>query len=192
MEGRAYGAEVYLRDKFMNRMDITLSYTWVRSSSEGKKGDFIPSAWDNRHILNITAFANLKKNWAIGLKWRFVGGAPYTPYDLDRSSLVQAWNVQGQGYLDYNRYNSERLSNFQQLDLRVDKEYYFRKWSLNLYLDIQNLYNYKSKGAPNLVQERDAGGNPVIDPENPTHYKLKYLGNESGTILPALGIIIEL
>lgn len=191
-KGKAYGLELYYKDKLMKKVDVTLSYTLVRSSSEDKYGDFIPSAWDNRHILNLTAFASLKRNWEIGMKWRFVGGAPYTPYDLERSSLINAWNVQGQGYFDYNLYNTERLSGFQQLDVRIDKEYYFKKWSLNVYLDIQNLYNFKSEGSPYLVQERDANGNPVIDPEDPTRYKLKYLKNESGTVLPSLGIIVEL
>jgi len=192
VRGRAYGAEVFYKDKLMKRVDLTVSYTLVRSLSEDKTGEFIPSAWDNRHILNITAFTGLKNNWEIGLKWRFVGGAPYTPFDEDRSSLIEAWNVQGQGYLDYDRYNSERLSAFQQLDLRIDKEYYFKKWSLNVYLDIQNLYNFKSESAPNLILQRDANGNPLIDPANPGRYLLKELKNDSGTLLPSIGIIVEI
>jgi len=191
VRGKAYGAEVYYKDKVLKKVDFTLSYTLVRSSSEDKKGEFIPSAWDNRHILNLTAFTSLKRNWEFGLKWRLVGGAPYTPWDLEKSAIIEAWNVQGQGYLDYNRYNSERLSMFQQLDLRIDKEYFFRKWSLNIYLDIQNLYNFKSEGTPNLVLERNPDGSPIIVGD-PPKYKLKTLANESGTILPSLGIIIEL
>ncbi|MBK7174560.1 MAG: TonB-dependent receptor [Bacteroidales bacterium] len=192
VKGKAYGLEVYYKDKIMKNVDLTVSYTLVRSSSENSKGEYIPSAWDNRHIINVTGFANLGKNWEIGMKWRFVGGAPYTPYDLDRSSLISAWNVQGQGYFDYQQYNTQRLSGFHQLDLRVDKEFFFKKWSLNIYLDIQNLYNFKSEGAPNLVQVRDASGIPLTDPEDPSRYQLKYLQNESGTVLPAIGIIVEI
>jgi hypothetical protein len=190
--GKAWGAEVFFREKMSKYFDATISYTWVRSSFEDKHGDFISSAWDNRHILNLTALATLKKNWTIGAKWRFVGGAPYTPYDEQKSSLIEAWDVKGQGYIDYNRYNAERLTSFHQLDLRVDKEYFFKKWSLNLYLDIQNLYNFKAKQPDVLVLVRDGNGVPVIDPENPAHYKLKYLNSESGTVLPTIGIIIEL
>jgi len=190
--GKAWGAEAFFREKISKYFDATISYTWVRSSFEDKHGDFIPSAWDNRHILNLTALATLDKNWTIGAKWRFVGGAPYTPYDEQKSALIEAWDVKGQGYIDYNRYNAERLTSFHQLDLRVDKEYYFKKWSLNLYLDIQNLYNFKAKQPDVLVLVRDANGLPVIDPEDPAHYKLKYLSSESGTVLPTIGIIIEL
>jgi hypothetical protein len=191
-KGKAWGAELYYREKISQVFDVTVSYTWVRSSFEDKHGVFIPSAWDNRNILNITALATLKRNWDIGIKWRFVGGAPYTPYDVDRSSLIEAWDAKGQGYLDYNLYNTNRLNVFHQLDLRVDKEYYFKKWSLNLYLDIQNLYNFKAQQPDVLVQERDTNGQALINPVDPTRYKLKYIPSESGTVLPTIGIIVEL
>lgn len=188
--GKAWGAEVYFREKITKNIDATLSYTWVRSSFEDKHGDFIPSAWDNRHIMNITALASLKRNWEIGIKWRFVGGAPYTPYDFEKSSLIEAWDVQGRGYLDYNQFNNQRLGIFHQLDLRVDKEYFFKKWSLNVYLDIQNLYNFKAQQPDELVQVRDENGQPVI--KDPLNYELKYLPSESGTVLPTVGIIVEI
>ena len=35
--------------------------------------------------------------------------------------------------------NSQRLKNFSQLDLRLDKKINFRKTSLNLFLDFQNI-----------------------------------------------------
>jgi len=191
-KGRAFGAELYYRDRFMDKLSVILSYTFVRSEFDDKKGELIPSAWDNRHILNISTAADLGKNWNIGAKWRFVGGAPYTPYDYNRSSLIEAWDARGQGYPDFNLYNTERLANFHQLDLRIDKEYFFKKWSLNIYVDVQNAYNFKSKDPDVLVLQRDVNGNPVIDPNDPTRYSLKYLPSESGTILPTLGIIIEL
>ncbi len=191
-KGNSWGVELYYREKLSRVFDVTVSYTWVRSSFEDKHGDFIPSAWDNRNIVNITALASLKKNWDIGIKWRFVGGAPYTPYDEARSSLIEAWNATGQGYIDYNLYNTERLKVFHQLDLRVDKQYFFKKWSLNLYLDIQNVYNFKAQQPDVLVQVRDANGQPVINPQDPTRYELKYLPSESGTLLPTVGIIVEL
>jgi outer membrane receptor for ferrienterochelin and colicin len=189
--GRAYGLEVYYRDRLADLLNVILSYTFVRSEFEDKTGKLIPSAWDNRHILNLTASAEFGKNWNLGVKWRYVGGAPYTPYDVSRSSLKTAWDARGQGYPDFNRFNTGRLKNFQELDLRLDKEYFFKKWSLNLYLDVQNAYNYKSKEPDVLVLKRDASGKPLTDPADPARYLLKYLPSESGTVLPTLGIIVE-
>lgn len=189
-KGRAYGFEVYLRDKIMDQVDIILSYTFVRSEFKDNKDIFIPSAWDNRHLLNLTVGHEFKRNWNIGAKWRFVGGGPYTPWDLDRSSLKEAWDARQQGYLDYSKFNTLRMGGFHQLDMRVDKQYFFEKWSLNLYVDIQNLYNFKQDGAPNLILDSSFGDdNVIIGP--PARYHLKEVVNQSGTILPTVGIIVE-
>ena len=37
--------------------------------------------------------------------------------------------------------NSERLASFHQLDLRVDRKFTFKRWSLTVYLDVSNVYN---------------------------------------------------
>jgi len=191
-KGKAWGVELYFSEKLTNNIEATLSYTWVTSTFEDKHGDFIPSAWDNGHILNVSVLGTLNKGWTIGTKWRFVGGAPFTPYDIDKSSLIAAWNVRGQGYLNYDKYNEERLGVFHQLDLRVDKEFFFKKWMLNVYLDVQNLYNFKAKQPDALILMRDSNGNPIVDPLDSSRYKLKYLASESGTVLPTIGIIVEL
>jgi outer membrane receptor for ferrienterochelin and colicin len=190
--GKAWGAELSYREKLSKTFDLNVNYTWVRSSFKDKNGVYIPSAWDNRYILNMTLLTSLERNWEIGLKWRLIGGAPYTPYDVEESSLIEAWDAKGQGYLDYDLYNTQRLSVFHQLDIRVDKEYFFKKWSLNLYLDIQNLYNFKAEQPPDLVPVYGEDGQPQVNPEDPTRYILKYLPSDAGTVLPTIGIIIEI
>ena len=190
-DGRAYGVEFLARMKEFKNTNLVLSYTFVRSEFIGNNSTWIPSSWDNRHLLNLTATTSLGKNWDMGFKWRFVGGAPYTPFDLDRSSLKTAWDIQGQGYPDYARFNSGRLKAFHQLDLRIDKQYFFKGWSLMLYVDVQNVYNHKADQPALLLRESDTEGNPVTDPSDPLRYKLKFLDSEGGTVLPTIGVIIE-
>lgn len=190
-DGRAYGAELYVRESFPGKINVILSYTYVRSEFAGSNEKLIPSAWDNRHLFNAIVSKDFKRNWYVGMKWRFVGGSPYTPWDLNRSSLISAWDSRRQGFLDYARFNSLRQGNFQQLDLRVDKQYFFGKWSLNVYVDIQNLYNFKLDGPPNLITQTDDFGNSIVDPANPDRYLMKNIINESGTVLPTIGIIVE-
>jgi hypothetical protein len=189
--GQAYGLEVYVRDQLLSSINFILSYTFVRSEFKDNDDIYVPSSWDNRHLLNLTVSREFKKNWNIGAKWRFVGGSPFTPWDMNRSSLIAAWDAKNQGYLDYNNFNTLRTESFHQLDLRVDKQYFFEKWSLNLYLDIQNLYNFQQEGAPNLVTQTDGMGNDLIDPLDPSRYLLKEVVNPAGTVLPTIGIIVE-
>lgn len=79
------------------------------------------SAWDNRFIANVSATYELPRHWSVGAKLSAIGGSPYTPYDEDKSSLAQAWDVQGRPYYDYSRYNAGRLDAFAQLDLRITR-----------------------------------------------------------------------
>jgi hypothetical protein len=190
-KGRAFGYELLVRLKEFRKINLVLSYTYVRSEFRGLESGWIPSSWDNKHLLNLTATKKFNHNWDLGLKWRFVGGAPFTPYDIEKSSYKAAWDLQGQGYLDYSRFNSGRLKAFHQLDLRIDKQYFYTGWSLMLYADIQNVYNHKADQRPLLLRESDSNNLPVTDPENPLKYSLKYITNESGTVLPTIGVIVE-
>jgi outer membrane receptor for ferrienterochelin and colicin len=190
-EGRAYGFELLGRLKEFKGLNLVFAYTFVRSEFKDYMGRFIPTAWDNRNLFNLTATKKFKNDWDLGLKFRLVGGAPYTPYDLQKSSLKAAWDQQGQGYLDYQKFNSKRLKAFHQLDLRVDKRFFYKGWSLMLYADVQNVYSFKADEPPILVRETEANGTPVTDPLDPLRYKLKYISGQAGTVLPTIGIIIE-
>ncbi|MDA3824027.1 MAG: TonB-dependent receptor [Bacteroidales bacterium] len=199
-EGRAYGAEFLYRNKDLLGFNIILSYTMVRSETKPLKEAlldrvWIPTAWDNRHLFNLTGFKKFKGNWQLGFKWRYVGGTPYTPIDLEASSSVLNWDYTGREILDYENYNSLRFSNFHQLDIRIDKEWFLKNLTLNLYMDIQNLYNYKTEGSQFLVQEFLENGEAVINnPEDPIalqRYAMNSLKSEVGTLLPSVGIIIK-
>ncbi len=197
-EGRAYGLELLFRHQDLFGLNVVLSYTYVRSEFREMNDqlevsdNFIPTSWDNQHLLNLTATREFKNNWEVGLKWRFVGGAPYTPLDRQKSSIISAWDARGRGYPNYDRLNSRRLDPFHQLDMRIDKKYFFDTWSLMLYLDVQNVYNFTADEPPVLVRRTNDNGEPVVDPNNPNRYELKTLEvEESGNILPSVGIIVE-
>ncbi|HSG67469.1 MAG TPA: hypothetical protein VK994_02085 [Bacteroidales bacterium] len=195
-EGKAVGAEVFAKGLVFSSINFIMSYTYVRSEFQDKFDEFVPSAWDNIHLFNISARKSFKGNWDVGAKWRIVGGSPYTPWDEYVSSFVVAWDARSGPYLDYDKFNELRLSAFHQLDVRVDKTWYFPKWSFALYLDIQNLYNFKAEQPDNLIRQLDEQGNPIITnpnaPVDQQRYQLKTLKNETGTVLPTLGIIVEL
>ncbi|HTX88474.1 MAG TPA: TonB-dependent receptor [Bacteroidales bacterium] len=191
-KGRAYGFELFYRDADLFKFNIMLSYTFVRSEFTDASGAYLPSSWDNRNLFNITIGRKFKYNWQVGVKWRYAGGAPYTPYDLDKSSRVSAWDAQGKGYLDYSEYNSLRLRSFNQLDIRVDKGFFFKKWSLMVYADVQNVLNYKAQQPDYLVNTQPDGSVvKYVDPQGVERYKLRLIPNTIGTILPAVGIMVD-
>ena len=158
---------------------------------EDKNLDLIPSSWDNRYIFNLAAGKKFKRNIELGVKFRYSGGAPYTPFDLATSSMRDVWDVNQQGYLDYNNVNSVRLADIHTLDIRLDKKWFFKSWSLNAYIDIQNLYNNKIKLRSDVSNNPDVG--PIIydSDGDPDRYSLYEIPNESGTVLPSIGLLIE-
>ena len=182
--GRAYGVETMLRWQIPERFNFVSSLTVFRSEYND-----IASAWDNRFILNVSGTYNLPRRWSIGGKLSYIGGAPYTPYDKEKSSLVEAWNAQGRPYYDYSKYNTERLPNFAQLDIRVDKSFYFHRCMVGFYLDLQNITGSKLK-QQDVIMSTGVIENPSA-PVGEQRYKMKYLKQESGTILPSIGVTVE-
>ena len=133
----------------------------------------------------------MKKNWEVGVKFRYFSGAPFTPFDQQASARKDVWDVTRTGVPNYNAINTQRLPATHQLDIRIDKKYFLKKTVLNIYLDIQNLYNNKTLLAPYLTVVTDQNGTAVEDPNNSGSYLLKELKNESGTILPSIGMMWE-
>jgi hypothetical protein len=190
-KGRSYGMEFLLQQKLNKGFYGIMAVTIVRSEFTNNGNSYLPSSWDNKFILSFTAGKKFKKNWELGGRWRLLGGQPYTPYDLALSSQKSNWDIYAQALPNYNQVNSNRLAPFHQLDIRLDKKYYFKRWNLDWYIDIQNAYNFKSQNQPYLLLQRDANGQPITDPNNSSAYLLKEIPNTSGQLLPTVGVIVE-
>jgi len=190
-KGRAYGIELLAQKKSFNGFYGIFSYTFVKSEFKDKRGMYIPSSWDNRHLLSITGGKKLKKNWEIGGKFRLVGGQPYTPYNYEASSVIANYNVSNSGILDYTKLNSERFKTYHQLDLRIDKTWYWEKLSFNFYVDIQNIYRSEFSSQSYLIPLQDANGANIVNPSDTSKYILEEIANTSGNTLPSFGIILD-
>ncbi len=190
--GRSYGLEFLAQRRLYKGVYGLLAYTLVRSEYEFE-GEFAPSAWDSRHIVSLTGGAKLKRDWEVGVRWLYSGGLPYTPYDIDVSMDREYWDSQGVPQLDYALLNANRNASFSQLDLRVDKKWFFKNWSLDVFMDIQNLFSQVPDAPPSLDVLRDpATGLPIPDPQSPGRYQPRYLNANAGTVVPAIGLIVEL
>ncbi|MFM9142391.1 MAG: TonB-dependent receptor [Bacteroidota bacterium] len=194
--GKTYGMELLLQQKLNKGFYGIMALTWVRSLFDNRIGnglptDPTPSAWDNRWLLTVTGGKIFAKNWEMGLRYRYVGAPPFTPFDS--SSLRKAvWDQFGRPFLDYSRLNANRSGATMQLDLRVDRKWDFKGWALNLYLDIQNVLNQQTQGPAFLVADRDrATGALISDPSDPTRYQGSTIPNTAGQLLPTIGVIID-
>lgn len=194
-EGRAYGAELFAQQKLTRNLYFTVSYTLFKSEFSGLDDKLIPSSWDNRSLVSAILGKKFKNNWEVGLKYRYAGPSPYTPFDLTASQLN--YLSLGEGILDYSRVNRERLNSFNQIDLRVDKKWNLRRTTINVFIDIQNVSNFSSPGSERYTFKRNedntafatTDGQPLRqDGMNAVPLILR---DTDGSILPTLGFILE-
>lgn len=160
--GRVYGLEVQLRQKVSKWLFGFVSYTLMRSerrdcaTCEYRTFDF-----DQTHVLVIALHTYLPKGFEIGARFRYIRGLPYTPtqggyYDADT-------DVYSPASLPV---NTARLEDFHSLDIRFDKTFLFKRWTLKLYLDLTNVYNHANQevNQPSYDFTRNAAitGLPII------------------------------
>ncbi|HMP31090.1 MAG TPA: TonB-dependent receptor, partial [Saprospiraceae bacterium] len=153
-----------------------------------------------RHILNFTVGKQFKRNWEVGVKYRFQTGLPRTPFAAD-SDLAEKWDRNQAAALDFARLNTERFSSFGFLDMRIDKKWFYKSWDINLYFDIQNVTGASIPGESIILDRpldengRPIGGPIVVNPDAPRsqqRYKVKSIEDSTGQLLPIIGLVISL
>ncbi len=181
-KGRAYGLEVLFQQKLSRNFFAIFAYTLYWSEfTKGNTSDYFPSFWDNRHLVTFTGGYKFGKNWELGVKYRFQGGAPYAPVNQEATLEVYPDIV-----LDYGLIGTQRLGSFQSLDVRLDKKINFNKWSFEFFLDIQNAMGTQSPQPPVFGLVRTQTG------EVKTPRELKEIMDiDQGQLIPTLGIVID-
>lgn len=147
--GKSYGFELFAQQRLTNRFFGVMSYSFFRSSYTNMSGKYIASAWENIHLVSLIGGYKFNKNWELGIKYRYQGGTPYTPFDLNASRINFA--TLGAGVLDYTKLNSLRNKPFHSSDIRLDKKYNYKKTTLDFFIDITNWYAAKSVAPPFYV-----------------------------------------
>jgi len=194
-KGKSYGFELFAQQKLIKDFYVTASYTFFYSKFSGLDGKYVSSTWDTRNLLSFIVGKKFKKGWELGAKYRLSGGEPYSPYDMVESQKM--YTITGQGVDDYSKLNTERLPTFHQLDMRIDKKFNYRRTTLNVYLDFQNVLMSKSVSKDYYSFQRNADntdfettdGKPLkSDGSNAIPVLIK---NEDTNFIPSLGIIFQ-
>lgn len=180
-EGRSYGLELLFQQKLTKNFYGIFSYTYYYSEFTGFDTDqFLPSVWDSRHLVSFTGGYKLKRNWELSARWRFAGESPFVPVD-ETATLARYPEI----ILDYNRLGDERLGVFSQLDVRIDKKWNFKKLSLNVFLEIQNMLAQEAPEQPGYSLARNENG------ELTTPRSLMQNADGEGRPIPSIGIVID-
>jgi outer membrane receptor for ferrienterochelin and colicin len=194
-KGRAYGFEFYAQKKLTDKFFGIFSYTFYRSEYAGANNKLIASSWDNKHLISATLGYKFRKNIEAGLKFRYQGQAPFTPFD-EAASRANYLSL-GQGVLEYSQLNTQRLPSYNSADLRIDKKWNYKKTTLDIFIDVTNFYMAKSTSPSSYTFKRTADNSAF---ETTDGMPVKANGSNAIPILlkntdpffkPSIGFILE-
>ncbi len=143
---------------------------------------YLPSRWDNRHLLTFTGGYKFGKGWELAARVRILGGAPFP--SLEREASENTYPVL---QFDYSNLGDQRLDLFNSLDLRIDKKWNFSSWSLNTYIEVTNILGSNIPSPPEYGLQRNEEGMPV---EPRKIVEIEDLDNSS--VIPTIGIVVDI
>ena len=139
-----------------------VAYTYQRSlRTDRPDEDERLFDFDQPHILTAVASYTFEYDWVLGARFRLVSGNPNTPI------IGGLFDSKSDVYLPvYGATNRERFQVFHQLDIRLDKTWTFDEWTLNTYLDVQNVYNQANQEGwrynYNFKEKQIISGLPIL------------------------------
>lgn len=158
--GHSEGFELYLHRKMSTSYMFILSYSYYRAWFEDpRNGKERPWDFDHRNVFTLSTakhwrltnaewYQKLRSKWwysftgwilpfgdevMLSTKWRFTGGRPNTIPTYLRQ--YHSWII-----FEDTQYNNRRLPDYHRLDIRLDRRFYHRNWSLVVYIDLMNAY----------------------------------------------------
>lgn len=139
-EGRAYGGQLLLRQELAKGFFGWISYSLIRS----ERKDHVDGGWrlfdyDQTHVLTVLGSYDLGKGFEVGARVRYATGFPRTPvidafYDARRDLYEPHFGAQ----------NSIRVPAFFSTDVRFAKRFTFGATKLEVFLDVQNVFDKKN------------------------------------------------
>lgn len=159
INGQSFGMEVMAK-RSAGRITGWVAYTLSKSERFFTCG-LRPADFDQNHILNVVVQARLPWRLLVGARLNVASGRPYTTLRADGTSDTR---------------NDARMPNYVQLDVRIDRDWVFKKWQLALFLEIVNVtYSNNVIG----VEYPNVGGLPLFTEPKFTGFRW---------ILPSLGL----
>jgi hypothetical protein len=179
--GRTWGLETSYQQKLYKNFYLIAAHTWFKSEFAPGNGRYLSSLWDNRHLVSLTGGYKLPRNWEVAFRFRYAHETPFIPVDVAASESTYPAFV-----FQYDRINSSRLNSFNQTDIRIDRKWNFNGFSLQAFLEIQNVLNSNLPDAPRYGWDRDEAG---IIQEPRRLVEIRSVDNSA--VLPSFGFVVD-
>jgi len=143
--GKSYGAELLLQKKFSEiPLYGLMSFSYGKSEVTANNGITYPGQYDQRFIFNLSSGYIFNSKWEISTKFRYFTGAPFTTIYRPSENPTNPGSIINLP----DDYLTDRTPEGHHLDIRVDRYFNFRNYTIIVYVDIQNIYNNKIPQRP--------------------------------------------
>lgn len=133
-EARSRGIELTVQKKLAEDFYGLVAASYSKAEYRGLNNKWYKRIYDNQFTFAIEGGYKPNDSWEFSARWLFAGGAPFTPFDINASTIAN------KGIFDDERINSERLPDFHSLNIRTDKRFHFKNSTLIVYLSVWNAY----------------------------------------------------
>ena len=179
-DGLAYGLDLLIKRDLSQGMTGWLSYSYIRTTRTGLNDVERPFSGDQPHTLTMLWSQRLSgswNKWTLGFRFQWHSGTPYDPVIGKTDVPIEGTDLTRPVPIYPGTKNSERLSNFYQVDVRAERRFLFNSWRMSVYFDVQNILNTQN------ITEYDYGDN-YENIDNPDEVS-------GGVFFPAFGIEAE-
>jgi len=141
--GRARGLETQLAWQ-PERATVTLLYQYARTERrEDRDSDPVPAITDQPHRLQLLGVTHLPRSLTLSSRFRYGSGFPRA---LDEETGLMepqtAFDLLTQSYAPAAAsVDAPRLRPFYSLDVKISRQVQLKHWRLDLWLDVQNVFN---------------------------------------------------
>lgn len=137
-EANSHGAELTVQKKMARDFYGLVATSWFKSQYMTASGRWKDRVYDNRFTFSIEGGYKPNNVWEFSLRWLYAGGAPYTPFDIQVSTMLN------RAVLEKSHINQKRYPDYHSLNVRFDRRFHFSQSNLVFYLSVWNAYDRKN------------------------------------------------
>ena len=156
-EGEAYGVEIFIQKrtgKFKGWIGYTLSWT-KRKFSELNSGKVFYPKYDRRNDLSFVSTYEIFDRFTCGATFTYATGLRYTlppgQYSFNPIGLPGDDEI----LLNYEEVNTSMFPPYHKLDISANYKIELEKMSINLFINLYNVYNKSNAFAQYIVYKED-------------------------------------
>ncbi len=139
--GRAYaqGVEFTVQKKLSKSLYGLVNITYYRARYRDLMGTWRNRLFDNRFILFFSGGYKPNRFWEFSVHWTWCGNKAFTPVDEEQSIL------RGYAWVQYDDIMRGHLKDYENLSVRVDRRFQFKKSNLVVFAGALNILNHKNE-----------------------------------------------